>query len=357
MAKRVKPKPLLLVIIAIPILLLFGVGCSWFYLQSPVDSNDKNDIEVVIESGANSTQIANVLKEKELIRSVTLFKIYIKVNDVKTLKASTYQFNKSMSLEEIIKALETGVVSNDGALKLTFNDGERISKYIEVISNNTNDDYETVVSVMTDKEYISELISKYWFLTDDILADGIFYPLEGYLAPDTYYFEQYATTKDIVKRMLDQMEVNLKKYKDVMMDDPHYYITMASIVQLEGTNLDNRKMIVGIFKNRLSSGYNLGSDVTTYYALQKSMKEDLTVDDLNVVSPYNTRGANMICKMPIGPICNPNISSIEASVYPTENDYYFFVADKYGNIYYTKTNREHEQKIAEIKANGDWIFD
>jgi UPF0755 protein len=116
-------------------------------------------------------------------------------------------------------------------------------------------------------------------------------------------------------------------------------------------------MIVGIFQNRLASGMNMGSDVTTYYALQKSMKEDLTAQEIATVNPYNTRGGNMIGKMPVGPICNPNTSSIEASVKPTESDYYFFVADKYGNIFYTKTNAEHNKKVAEIKANGDWIFD
>ena len=60
--------------------------------------------------------------------------------------------------------------------------------------------------------------------------------------------------------------------------------------------------------------------------------------------------------MPIGPICNPGLSSIEASINPIDSDYLFFVADKNGKIYYTKTNREHEAKIAEIKANGDWIW-
>ena len=64
----------------------------------------------------------------------------------------------------------------------------------------------------------------------------------------------------------------------------------------------------------------------------------------------------MIGKMPIGPICNPSMSAIEASAKPTKNDYLFFVADKYGNIFYTKTVAEHDKKVAEIKANGDWIF-
>ena len=114
-------------------------------------------------------------------------------------------------------------------------------------------------------------------------------------------------------------------------------------------------MITGVFENRLNSGMNLGSDVTTYYALQESMTIDLTKDQFNTENQYNTRGPNMIGKMPIGPICNPNAGSIEAAVNPTANEYYFFVADKNGEIYFTKTNAEHYQKVAELKANGLWI--
>ena len=285
-----------------------------------------------------------------------VFKLRLKMDHVNSLKASTYRFQKSMSLKEIIHSLEKGVISNDGAIKITFRDGERIPDYAQVISKELGMEYDSVLEVMNDKEYLEKLISKYWFLTDDILDESIYYPLEGYLAPNTYYFEEDASVEDVIERLLDQMEINLAEYKSIMKSDPHYYMTMASIVQLEGTNTENRKMIVGVFQNRLSSGMNLGSDVTTYYALQESMKVDLSASQFATVNPYNTRGANMIGKMPIGPICNPNMSSIEASVSPTANDYLFFVADKHGNIFYTKTNEEHLKKVAEIKAKGDWIF-
>ncbi|MBP5678200.1 MAG: endolytic transglycosylase MltG [Bacilli bacterium] len=356
MAKKVRPKPLLLLFFLLAVISI-GLGVTWMYLESPVDPKDDTVIEVKIESGTYSSEIGELLKEKGLIRSVTLFKIHLKIDHVSSLKASNYQFSKSMSLQEIIQALEKGVISNDDALKLTFKDGERIPAYAKVIADGLDISEESVIETMSDPEYLSELIDEYWFLTDAILQEGIYYPLEGYLAPETYFFEKDADVKDIVHKLLDQMDQNLVPYHSIMKNDPHYYLTMASVIQLEGTNTENRKMIAGIFENRLSSGMNMGSDVTTYYALQKSMKEDLSADELATVSPYNTRGKNMIGKMPIGPICNPNLSSIEASTDPTKSDYFFFVADKYGNIFYTKTNAEHDQKIAEIKANGDWIFD
>ena len=353
---KMKPKPLLVIIGIFGISLIF-LGFMWLLLVSPVDKKNSDDIKVVIKSGTSTTRIGEILKEKDIIRSKFMFKLYIKINKVDSLKASTYRFKKSMSLDEVVRLLEDGHIHNDDALKLTFKPGLRITDYAKVISEKTNSSYDDVITLMKDREYINSLISNYWFLTDKILDDEIYYPLEGYLAPDTYYFDnESVAVKDVIKRMLDEMDKKLSDYKSIISNDPHYYMTMASIVQLEGTNTENRKQIVGVFKNRLSFGYNLGSDVTTYYALQADMKNDLTAAQFATVNPYNTRAANMIGKMPIGPICNSSDSSIEASVNPYQNDYLFFVADKHGKIYFTKTNSEHDQKVAEIKANGDWIF-
>lgn len=356
MVVKRKVKPLFYILILFVLLIVAG-GFTFFYLVSPVDKNDTKEIEVEVTSGTTTNQIGELLKEKGLIRSSVMFKIYVKLNHVGTLKASTYSLQKSMSLEDIIQVLEKGNTYNPNQIKLTFKEGLRIIDYAKVIEKGTNHSYDEVIGVMKDKEYITSLISEYWFLTDDILDENIYYPLEGYLAPETYFFDHKdVEIKDIVHTMLDQMEKHLSTHKEIVSSNPHYYITMASIVELEGTNTENRKMIVGIFENRLKHGWNLGSDVTTYYGLQAAMTSDLTTEEFASVNGYNTRSTTMFGKMPVGPICSPGISSIEASVEPTKSDYLFFVADKNGKIYYTKTNAEHEQKVAEIKANGDWIW-
>ena len=356
MGVKIKPKPFLIFLIIFAIMLI-GFGCGWVYLVGPVDKSNDKDVKITVKSGTSTLKIAEILKENKIIKSKLIFRLYIKINHVNSLKAATYRFKKSMSLDEVIKLLEEGRTSNEDALKLTFKPGQRITDYAKVISNNTNTSYDDVIAIMKDREYAKELINKYWFLTDKILDENIYYPLEGYLAADTYYFDdEKVSTKEIIKRLLDKENANLEKYKTILVNDPHYYLTMASVAQLEGTNTENRKKIVGTFKNRLSSGYNMGSDVTTYYALQIDMKEDLNAEQFATINPYNTRAANMINKMPIGPICNPSLSSIEASVYPEDSNYLFFVADKHGNIYFTSTNAEHDKKVAEIKAKGDWIF-
>ena len=159
--------------------------------------------------------------------------------------------------------------------------------------------------------------------------------------------------------LLDQTDKILTPYKEKISasgKSVHYYLTMASITELEGLNEKDRKMIVGVFNNRLAKNMNLGSDVTTYYGIQKNMTSDLTVQQFAQSNAYNTRASNMAGKLPVGPICNPSTISIDASINPTDNNYLFFVADKNGKVYYTMTNKEHEQAIKEIKQAGNWIW-
>lgn len=352
--KRKKAKPLLYVLVAI-VILSFGFIAYWFISISAVDSKNNKKIEVVIPSGANAVQIASILKHEDLIRSEFLFKVYIKLNKINSLKASTYNFSKDMDLKEIVGVLEKGNNYNPDVIRLTFREGERISDYIKIIVNNTNNSYDDVKTLMHDKAYLKTLISKYWFLSDKILQDGIFYPLEGYLAPNTYEFmNKDVDAKTIIEKMLDETDKNLKKYKNSK-KDIHYILTMASICELEGTNLENKKEIVRVFENRLAKHMNLGSDVTTYYALQLPMTSDLTDKQFNCVSPYNTRNPNMVGKMPIGPISNPSLESITASFEPSNNNYLYFVADRHGKIHFTKTYDQHKAAIKEIKDKGDWI--
>lgn len=353
-----KPKPLLYILIIIFIgIILIAFGGLCIYFTGPVDKNSDEIVEVVIPTGTGTSDIAKILKEKNLIRSKLYFSIYTKTQTNKPLKAATYKMKRSMNLQEIVRSLQDGSTYDPDALVLTFKDGQRITDYIDLIVKKTKYSEDEVTNVFNDKEYITTLINKYWFLTNSILDVSIYYPLEGYLPPDTYFFEKDATVKDIIEKLLDEEESNLNKYKTKVNEgNIHSILTMASIVEIEGTNTENRKEIVGIFNNRLSLNMNLGSDVTTYYALQLPLTQDLTTAQINTENPYNTRGANMRGKLPIGPICNPSISSIEASIDPIDNEYLFFVADKNGKIYYTKSLAEHEAMIAEIKKKGDWIW-
>ncbi len=350
-----KAKPLLFIIIALAFILFIAAGL-WMFLASPVNKNSKDKIEVIIPAGTTSRQIGTILKEKGLIRNELFYNVYIKLTGVGPMKASRYTLYKNMSLEEIVNRIEKGNSYNPDAVRITFYEGDRITDYCDKIASKTNHTYEEVIAVMKDREYIKGLIPNYWFLSEKILDENIYYPLEGYLAPNTYEFTNKDVPVDtIIEVLLKQTEKDLKKYKDKIAD-PHYTITMASILEVEGTALDNKKEIAGVFENRLAAKWSLGSDATTYYALQLPITTDLTTAQFNVANPYNTRSTITTGKMPVGPICNPSLESIEASVNPTKTENFFFVADKYGKIYFTKTLSQHNAKVQEIKEKGDWIW-
>ena len=323
---------------------------------NPVDKNSNADIEVVIPSGMSTDNIAKTLRDKDLIKSETFFKVYLKLNNVSSLKASTYLLKKSMSLEEIVSILEKG--NNSLSIRLTFKEGKTIRDYAKVIANSTDISEEEFINTINNREYLSTLISNYWFLTDDILNEEIYYPLEGYLAPDTYEFSlTNLTSEDIITKLLDEEARKLEPYKDALeQGNIHSTLTLASIAELEGVKDEDRKMIISVFNNRLNNGMNLGSDVTTYYAFNEEMDSDLTSEMFNTYNPYNTRSSEMAGRLPVGPICNPSLSSIEAAIYPSTSDYLYFVADKNRNVYFTRSASEHEEKVNELKENGEWIW-
>ena len=337
-------------------LLLLGTFGVYQYEISPVDKKSMATYEVVVKQGMSTSEIANLLKEKNLIRNSFFFKVYMKLNRKQTIKAATYDLKKSMDLDTIVSLLEVGKANDD--ISITFKEGKTIKDYAKVLSTNTNIKEEAFLAKMKDKAYLTSLINSYWFLTDDILNDDIYYGLEGYLAPDTYNFkDKDVSIEEVIKTLLDQEEKNLEPYKNkVNKANIHDILTLASMAELEGVKEKDRKMIVGVFQNRLSKNMNLGSDVTTYYAFSEDMTKDLTSEMFNTYNPYNTRSSQMAGKLPVGPICNPSKSSIEASINPTSSDYYYFVADKNGNVYYTKTSSEHSAKVKELKDKGDWIW-
>lgn len=340
-------------ILGLPLLGTFGF---YQYEISPTDKKSTATYEVVVKQGMSTSEIADLLKKKNLIRNSFFFKVYMKLNRKQTIKAATYDLKKSMDLDTIVSLLEVGKANDD--ISITFKEGKTIKDYAKVLSTNTNISEEDFLAKMKDKTYLTSLINSYWFLTDTILNDDIYYGLEGYLAPDTYNFkDKDVSIEEVVKTLLDQEEKNLEPYKNkVNKANIHDILTLASMAELEGVKEKDRKMIVGVFQNRLSKNMNLGSDVTTYYAFSEDMTKDLTSEMFNTYNPYNTRSSQMAGKLPVGPICNPSKSSIEASINPTSSDYYYFVADKNGNVYYTKTSSEHSAKVKELKDKGDWIW-
>ena len=348
--------------IIIPILIILIMGALvglCFYQVSPMSKSDKKivfEVKKFDEKYGMKTLISD-LKKENLIKNESFTYYYVRINKF-DVKAGKYILHPNMSLREIFEKISNSSNAKEDTVTITFNEGKNMKGVISTITKNTSITEEDILNKLKDQEYLKKLIDKYWFLTDDILNPEIYYSLEGYLAPDTYEFKKDATIEDIFETMLDQEKLILDKYKDKIGKDGltlHQMMTLASIVELEGNNLENRKHIMGVFMNRYKNGMSLGSDVTTYYAIGVDMSErDLYQAEIDDFNSYNTRSAQSAGHLPVGPICNPGEESIDAAVNYLPNDYFYFVADKRNNIYFSKTFEEHQQLINKLIDEGLW---
>ncbi|HIT71782.1 MAG TPA: endolytic transglycosylase MltG [Candidatus Scatovivens faecipullorum] len=352
---------LLIIILAIVIIGIAGIFI-WYnnnlkpVSKLPVEENEV--IRVEIPEGYGISDIAKLLEDSNIIKSATVMKIYSKLNNISSLKAGKYDFNNSEDMPQIVAHILNGEVAND-EVNITFIEGKNMRWIAKTIADKTVNTEEDVYNLLSNEEYIDSLIEKYWFITDEIKDDRIYYPLEGYLLPDTYTFENdEVSVETIFNVILNFTQKYLDGFKDEIESNNltvHQILTLASIAELEGKSTEDRAEIIGVFFNRINDKMSLGSDVTTYYAFKVDMGDrDLTAKELNTENPYNTRGPNMAGKIPVGPICNPSKSAIEATLNYKETDAYYFVADKNGKVYFTKTNEEHNQIIKQLKDEGLW---
>lgn len=355
--KNFRNMAIILLVVFTTVILALGV---YYKVNMTGTSNSDTKKIVNIEEGTIN-DIAKTLKDNNLIKNVSIFKVYIKLTNKSNLKAGTYELSENMGVEKIVKILEEGTKYNPNEISITFKEGINIRKIATLISENTNNSYDDVIKKASDETFIDTLIDKYWFLTDDIKNKNIYYSLEGYLFPDTYRFNnREVTTEEIFTKMLDEMDKKLSKYKDKINKSDlsvHEIITLASVVELEGAKATDRKGVAGVFYNRLaSSAYpTLGSDATTYYASKiDDWSYSLTYKELNdCKNKYNTRCSSNT-GLPIGPICNPGIESIEATINPDKHGYYYFVADCNGKVYLTKNSTEHNNIINKLKKEDNW---
>ena len=242
----------IVIIILMGIIILVGcVGVFWYGSQiGPVNEKEKKDITVEVESGMSTEKLLNLLYKEGLIKNTFVSKVYIKLNGIKGLQAGKYTLNTGMSLDEILTQISSGEVV-DEKIKITFLEGKNMKWIAKEIASKTNNKEEDVFNLLEDQKYIDSLISEYWFLTDEIKDENIYYPLEGYLYPDTYTFENKdVSVKTIFETMLDKMSKVLSKYKTEN-TNIHKLLTITSIVELEGTSNENRPKIASVLYNRI----------------------------------------------------------------------------------------------------------
>lgn len=362
--KKQNPKinKIFLGIFSILIICLIALVITSVIYLSPVDKKDDSNIEFKVEQGWGKNIIADKLEDAGLIKNAFIFKIYIKFNINKELYAGTYNLSKNMSVNEIIDVLNSNDSLENESISVTFIEGKRLTDYVTKISETFNYKEEDIYKVLNDEAFLNKLIKNYWFVTNDIKNDKLYYPLEGYLFADTYTFKKNSSIEEILDTMINNMGKKLENYKneiEISSLSIHEILTLSSIVELEGASSDDRAGVAGVFYNRLSANMSLGSDVTTYYGVKKDFSRDLSMRNLHDCNPYNTSAistcaSSMAGHLPVGPIASPSYASITATIEPKKHDYYYFVADKNKKTYFSKTNSEHERTVSKLKQNGLW---
>ena len=345
-------------IIMFVLLLIATVSLSLAYKVNtdPVDKNDTTLIEVEIPNGATKKEVGKILKEKGLIRSSDFFNIYLKLFPTKDFKATTYYLNKSMDIKSIIEKLEKGNELNKNQIKLTFKEGINITDVADIIETNTDNTKEDVFALLQDEKYLDEIIEKYWFLDESIKNEKLYYSLEGYLFPDTYYYSNNkVSVKDIFTKMLNREDEILSEFKDQIATSKYSVkevIMMASIIEKEGKKRDFDK-IASVFYNRISISMKLESCASLYYGSRKKFTDVgiATSEMIQNDNPYNTY---MYDGLPAGPISLPGKDALKAAVKPAETEYLYFLSDNEGTTYFFKTYAEHQAKQRELEQTGKW---
>lgn len=357
---------------------LFGGGYYWYSLQpvssancrfdsakAAAESNEKEANSVCeyqtieISAGESVKQIANNLKQADLIRNPLAFELYARINNLHAkLKTGKYSFRKTMSARAIAKQLVNGVVSSD-VFNLTILPGTNLLGDKGKSQTGIIHQFRTLGY---SEEEINQALTKHY---DNPVLKGLYadetklsnpeipvkLALEGYLYGETYQFYNHEKLENVITTILNQ-------FNDVVVSNQleekfkarglslREGIILASIIQKEA-RIEDMPGVSMVFQNRLKQGIALGSDVTATYAADITgidRANATNADILAVNSLYNTR---KFPGLPPGPIAVPSKAALLAVAEPDSSKasmLYFLTGDD-GLMYYSSTDAEHNQKI------------
>lgn len=342
-------------IVAILLLLLVVLGVSGYrYFTSslePLNPNSEEAVEVEIPMGSSRADIARILEENNIIKSAFVFNMYIRMNEEQGFQAGYYEFSPSMEPDEIIDNLQEGgaPVPRDSVANITVPEGITVEQIVGIISEHTEFSEDDLFSLLDNTQFLQEKASEFpRLLTSAVEAqEETIYTFEGYLFPATYDYYEGMTADELITAMLDKTnDVLSEYYEDIEEQEKtvHEVLTMSSLIEREAIEDEDRQLISGVFVNRLEAGMPLQTDVSVTYALEEH-KERITYADLETDSPYNLYQHTGIGP---GPVNNGSESSIQASLYPAETDYYYFLADlDTREVYFSETYDQHLQYKSE----------
>lgn len=364
-AKRIVAGIMSVVVVAVLATGIFG----YLWVKSsldPVDAQASESIQVEIPEGSSTLEIGKILFDKGLIKNATVFNYYSKIKSYNNYQSGFYNLKQSMSVDDIATALQesgTPTAQKEPSGKILIVEGYTLTQIAEAMTLNakTEDDKtdktpytsEQFMSTITNQELIDRMVATYPKLFASLPAadSGAVYRLEGYLFPAVYDYNEDTPIEDVIEHMISTMDARLQPYYDTIASKNltvNEVLTLASLVEKEGSTDEDRRNIASVFFNRLNAQMPLQSNIAILYAEGKlgqetTLAEDAAIDT-SIDSPYNIYWRPGL--MP-GPVDSPSLAAIEAVINANTTDYLYFVADvTTGSVYFARTIEEHDQNVA-----------
>ena len=363
-AKRIVAVVMSLVVVFFLATCTFG----FFWVKSslePINTEATKTIQVEIPEGSSTKEIANILFENDLIKNATVFNYYSKIKSYNNYQSGFYNLSQSMSVDDLAKALQesgTPTAQEEPAGKVLIVEGYTLTQIANSVTLNAKTDDKTdktpftseeFLATVTNQEFIDRMVATYPNLFASLPAadSGVIYRLEGYLFPAVYDYYDDATIENLVEQMISTTDARLQPYYEAIANKNltvNEVLTLASLVEKEGSTDEDRRNIASVFFNRLNTEMPLQSNIAILYAQGKLGEETTLAEDTNIdtsiESPYNIYWRAGL--MP-GPVDSPSLSAIEAVLNANATDYYYFVADvTTGTVYFANTIEEHDQNVA-----------
>ncbi len=311
--------------------------CAAFLVLVPPSLVNREKIVFGVSNGMSLGQVAEKLDRESIVRSETAFALFAKISgEEKNILAGDFEISRTMNVPAVLKALTGGK-----AMKSCFTvpEGFTIDMIAALVEKKGFGNAERFSLAARDPAFAASL---------DIRADSF----EGYLFPETYCASKGSNEKDIIALMIKEyrkvFDKNAAARAQSLGLSEHSVVILASIIEKETSSPRDMRLVSSVFHNRLKSGMPLQSCPTVIYALGDNYDGNLTAEDLQTNSPYNTYARN---GLPPGPICNPGEAALSAAVYPAESEYLYFVSSGSGRTIFSSSLAEHNRAVAEHLAD------
>ncbi|CAM3666997.1 endolytic transglycosylase MltG [Erysipelothrix urinaevulpis] len=333
-------------VILILVLLLVLTGGFYVYQVSSIQKNSEPVLFEVQEGGFN--QVLHQLEEEGLIRSAFFTKIQAKIHGFGRVYVGTVEVDKADSSKKILEKLDNpDFISDD--VTITLNEGDWAKHMAEKLSSVNGVSAQDYLDLWNNEVFLQAMVEKFDHIPQEIVKlKDVRVKLEGYLYPDTYRLSPKDSAETITETLLSNGANKFEEVKDLVhlsdLTQEELY-TLASIVEYEASGDEDMRKVAGVFMNRIEADMALQSSVTVCYSLYEfdDWKECESAENNQIESPYNTYRYK---GLPPGPILNPSIRALKATLDYDKNNYLFFIADVYqkedGKVHYQETYAEHE---------------